>query len=308
MEFSVAELKNNLDAKISSLGITNDFRANPAYIIILSEIKRLLDQLNVDDNTIVSIAGKTVFFNCLSTSGSRFSIDISCAIENNIKCDIYEERPNQKLGDKTFGEHDVVELSATYDPTLKTVTTIMCGSSVDNINCDINTCNNTTWAERKEYNSYGILMEREYKGYPKLLLSIDHNLITIALMLNTPKQAFVDGFWIDKYNVRNVITRDLFDTARVIYENKVDGERYVTMAPLSQKQSLKYLILPKGFETRPDNIVIDKMSFNQINELINRETNPRIAMGLRILSEGREEYSYNSTLDKNFIHTRITRP
>ena len=308
MEFSIAELKNNLDAKISALGITNDFRANPAYVVILSEIKRLLDNLSVDENTIVSIAGKTMFFNCLSTSGSRFSVHISCAIDNNIKCDIYEERPNQRLGENTFGAHDVVELSAMFDPILKTVTTIMCGSSVDNINCDVNTCNNSTWAERKQFNSYGIMMEREYKGYPRLLLSIDHNLINEGLMLDTPRQAFVDGFWKDKYNVRNVINRVMLDTAKVIYENKVDGERYVTMAPLSQKQSLKYLILPKGFETRPNNVTIDRLTINQINEIIGREQNPRVAMGLRLLSNGREEYTYNSALDKEFVHTRMQRP
>ena len=96
----------------------------------------------------------------------------------------------------------------------------------------------------------------------------------------------------------------MLDTAKVIYENKVDGEKYVTMAPLSQKQSLKYLILPKGFETRPDRVTIDKLTEDQINELIARETNPKVAMGLRLLSDGREEYSYNSVMDKNFLHMR----
>lgn len=308
MEFSVAELKNNIDAKITMLGITNEFRENPAYITVISEIKRLLDQLNIDESTIVSIAGKTMFFNCLSASGSRFSVHISCAIPNNINFDIYEERPNQKIADQTFGEHDVVELLAVYDPILKTVSTYMSGSTVDNMNCEVNTCNNATWSERKEFNSYGIMMEREYKGFPRLLLSIDHNLITEALMLDTPRQAFSDTFWKDKYNVRNVITRELLDTAKVIYENKVDGERYVTMAPLSQKQSLKYLILPKGFETRPNNVTIGKLTEDQIDELIKREANPKVRMGLRLLSDGREEYTYNSALDKNFIHMRTARP
>ena len=308
MEFSLAELKNNLDSKIVLLGMTDDFRSNPAYYTVLSEIKRLLDQLNVDESTVVRIAGKTIFFVCLSSSGSRFSATITCAIPNNLVFSVTEDRPNQKIEDKTFGERDIVELIAMYDPIFKSISTYMSGSTVDNLNCEVNTCNNTSWSERKEFNAYGIMMEREYKGFPKVLLSVDKNLITEALMLDIPRQAFGDTFWIDKYNIRNVITRDKLDTAKVIYENKVDGERYVTMAPLSQKQSLRYLILPKGFETRPNNVTIGKLTEDQISELIKRETHPKVAMGLRLLTDGREEYSYNSAMDKNFLHMKTARP
>ena len=44
-----------------------------------------------------------------------------------------------------------------------------------------------------------------------------------------------------------------------------------------------------------------------VNEIIGREQNPRVAMGLRLLSNGREEYTYNSALDKEFVHTRMQR-
>ena len=59
-----------------------------------------------------------------------------------------------------------------------------------------------------------------------------------------------------------------------------------------------------GFEfSDVQDIFIPQLSREEIEERIQREDNPKVREGLRMLAEGRENYSYDSRTDEHYVNT-----
>ena len=61
-----------------------------------------------------------------------------------------------------------------------------------------------------------------------------------------------------------------------------------------------------GYGPYPQNVVIPPLSQEEIEVMIQRESNPKVAEGLREYAVGRNTYSYNSAEDKHFISEGIS--
>ena len=65
--------------------------------------------------------------------------------------------------------------------------------------------------------------------------------------------------------------------------------------------------LPGGYDSYPQDIVISPLSSEEIENMIQREKNPKVAEGLKLYAAGRENYYYSSSEDKHFISEGISK-
>ena len=302
--YNVKELQEKLVEKIDSLGVDPKFKENPAYASAISEIGSLIGEMNMGDaakSVTVHEEKGSISFSWTSLFGKKYSMNISCSSPETFSCVRTEEKePFVGTNGQTIREKDVIEQVATIDKS-GFITLITNGSMVDNIDCSVGKCNNTTWAEKKYYTANGIMRDREFKSFSRGELSEDFDRTRISSMLNIPRHAFDFGFWNDKYKTRTLLTRDKLDTARIISEDKSKGIRYSAITPLKQEHGLRDMVLPGGGNLYPQDVVISPLSREEIEAMIQRENNPKVAEGLREYAAGRENYYYSTYEDKNFI-------
>ena len=308
MNYSVRELIEKLEEKISGLGIDPKFKENPAYASAIAELKRLISQMNMFEAAeIVSVKDEKskISFDWTSNSGAKYSINISSSSPETFKCIKTEEKKSfVSTNGQAFREKNVVEEVTTIDKSgIITLTTN--GSIVDNIDCSAGKCHNSTWAEKKRYSSKGVMIDREYKGFTRGELTENFDRTRIDSMLYIPRQAFNFGTWHDKYETRTLLTREKLDTARIVYEDKTKGIRYIAITPLNQEYGLRDMTI-NGYEPYPQNVIIPPLSQEQIEAMIQKESNPKVVEGLRAYAVGRENYYYSSAEDKNFVHEGLS--
>ena len=309
MNYSVKELREKLAEKISGLGINPKFKENPAYASALAEIESLISQMNMFEAAeVVSVREEegTISFDWTSSVGDKYSMSISSSSPETFRCiRIEEKKPYVSTDGQTVREKNVIEEVATIDKSSGFITLTTNGSMVDNIDCGVGKCNNSTWAEQKYYTSNGVMRDREYKGFSRGELTEDFNRTRVDSMLYIPRQAFDFGFWHDKYETRTALTRDKLDTARIVHEDTTNGIRYNATIPLNQEHGLRDMIVLGG-DPYPQNVVIPPLSKEQIEAMIQRESNPKVAEELRALAVDRENYYYNSAEDIHFISEGIS--
>lgn len=303
MNYNVKELREKLYEKISGLGIDSKFKENPAYASALERIEELIGQMNMFEAAeVVNVKeeqGK-ISFDWTSPFGIKYSMNISCSSSETFRC-IYTQEENRG----TFKEKTAIEELATIDKS-GFITLITNGAMANNIDCDINKCNNSTWAERSYYTANGIMRDREYKGFSTDELTESIDKASVSSMLNIPRSAFNFGFWHDKYEERTLLVREKLDTARIIAEDRTKGIKYSAVTWLNQEHGLRDMELAGGNDIYPQDVVIPPLSKEEIEAMIQRESNPKVAEGLRAYAVGRENYYYNSAEDLNFVSEGIS--
>lgn len=309
MYYTVEELRNKLSEHIIGLGIDKSFLENPAFSSAISQIGGLISQMGMSES-IRTVTAKEengkISFDFVSPYGEKYSMSISSSSPKTFRCvRTKEEKPFIGLNGQSIREKDVIEEVATIDE-YGFITLTTNGSRVNNIDCKIDECNNSTWSEKKYYTSNGVMRDREYKGFTKGKLSETFDRASIDSMLHIPRQAFDSGFWNDKYESRTLLVRDKLDTARILSEDKKRGIRYSAITPLNQEHGLRDMILLGGYDLYPQNVVIPPLSQEEIEAMIQSESNPKVAEGLREYAIGRNTYSYDSAEDKYFISEGIS--
>lgn len=304
MHYSVKELRDKLSERVIGLGIDKSFLENPAFASAISQIDSLIGQMNMfeaAEAVTVKEENGNISFDWTSSVGDKYSMSISSSSPETFRCVRTEEKkPFVGTNGQSIRQKNVVEEVATIDKSgFITLTTN--GSMVDNIDCGMGKCNNSTWSEKKYYTSNGVMRDREYKNFTRGELSEDFDRTRIDSMLYIPRQAFDFGFWHDKYESRTLLVRDKLDTARIVSEDKTKGIRYSAITPLNQEHGLRDMVLLGGYDTYPQDVVIPTLSQEEIEVMIQRESNPKVAEGLRAYAVGRTTYSYNSAEDKSFV-------
>lgn len=303
MDYSVWELQEKLDDKISKLGIDEKFKENPAYDSALSEIQEVITQMNIpQENNEIIVSEKTgsIAFEWTSEFGDSYSLRISSSKPNSFRCvQVEEQIPPEDKKEQVIRKKVVVEKIATIDEA-GNISLVTNGAVIHNINCPSGKYNNSTWAEKKMYTSNGVMCNREYKSFPDAQLtgSLDEAIVDSLLFI--PRQAFVAGFWDNKYETHTFLVRDKLDTAKIVFEDKINGIMYRAITPLNQEHGLRDMELLPGYEHCPQDIVISPLSQEQIDAMIQRENNPKIQEGLKSYAVDRDVYSYDSKKDKNF--------
>ena len=303
MYYTVKELRRILADKLFELGIDPQFRDNPAYASYIREIDTLIGQMNMFgevNRVYVRESQRRISLSWNSPVGKKYSMAISSDSPDTIRCVCIEEKGLNVNHIQNNQEKVVVEKVATIDIGSGYLTIVTNGSIVDNVDCVVGKCNNYPWAERKKYDSNWIMVEKEYLGFARGELTEKIDNVNVNTILYIPRQASNYAHWRDNYQTKMLMVRDKLDTALVISENKVMGTRYVATIPLNQEHGLRDMFLPNG-DPFPGDIVISPISEEEIESMIQKENNLKVAEGLRCYATDREDYSYRSDTDKYFI-------
>ena len=310
MYYSVIELRDKLIERVIGLGVDKSFLENPAFASAISQIDSLIGQMNMfeaAETVTVKEENGNISFNWTSPVGDKYSMSISSSSPETFRCVRTEEKKSFiDTNGQSIKRKNVVEEVAAIDKS-GSITLTTNSSIVDNIDCRIGKCNNYTWSEKKCYTSNGVMRDREYKSFARGELSVDFDRAEIDSMLFIPRQAFDFGVWHDKYESRTLLVRDKLDTAKIISEDRTKGIKYSAITPLNQEHGLRDMAaLFDGYGPYPQNVVIPPLSQEEIEAMIQRESNPKVAEGLREYAVGRNTYSYNSAEDKHFISEGIS--
>jgi hypothetical protein len=310
MYYSVKELRDKLIERVIGLGVDKSFLENPAFASAISQIDNLIGQMNMfeaAEAVTVKEENGNISFDWTSPVGDKYSMSISSSSPETFRCVRTEEKKSFiDTNGQSIKRKNVVEEVATIDKS-GSITLTTNSSIVDNIDCRIGKCNNYTWSEKKCYTSNGVMRDREYKSFARGELSVDFDRAEIDSMLFIPRQAFDFGVWHDKYESRTLLVRDKLDTAKIISEDRTKGIKYSAITPLNQEHGLRDMAaLLDGYGPYPQNVVIPPLSQEEIEVMIQRESNPKVAEGLREYAVGRNTYSYNSAEDKHFISEGIS--
>lgn len=309
--YNVEELRKNLREHVLGLGIDKRFLENPAFASAISEIDSLIGRMYIfqaAETLTVKEENGNISFEWTPSFGDKYSMSISSSSPETFRCVYTEERkPYVGRNGQTIREKYVVEKVATIDNSgFITLTTN--GAMVNNIDCSMGKCNNSTWAEKEYYTADGVMRDREYKSFSGGELTEDFDRTRIDSILYIPRQAFNSSFWENKYESRTLLVRDKLDTARIVVEDRRKGIRYNAITQLYQEYGLKNMVpvAGYGYDPYPKEVIINPLSQEEIEAMIKRESNPKIAEGLRQYAVGRESYSYNSAEDSHFVREGLS--
>lgn len=303
MYYNLSELKANLGEKVEELGISPAFKENPAYDTALNSINNLIVDMNLPyqvQEMHVSLNSGVISFACDLPSGEKYAMSIFCNDPTTFRCIRTQEKaPYIGIGGVMCRCKDVIEEVVTIDEKSGYMTLTTNGALLYADDSMKGECRNTTWSEKCDYTSDGIMERREKKAFGTGKLSEYYNRAGVDSMLYIPRSAFGMFGWSDKYESRKLLTREKLDTAGLVYEDKKKNIKYSATVQLSSQYGLKNMNLDDN-EFKED-ITIMPLLPAEIDELIQSEKDPRVAAGLRKYAVGRDQYFYNSRDDRYFV-------
>lgn len=304
MYYNISELMANLGEKVEELGISPAFKENPAYDTALGSISALLHEINSElpaqiKEAQFSLKNGVISSACDLPSG-KYAMSIFCDDPTTFRCIRTKEKaPYFGNGGVMCRCKDVIEEVVTVDEKSGHMTLTKNAAFLYADDSMKGECENSTNSEKCDYTSDGIMERREIKDFGTGKLSEDYNRAGIGSMLHIPRSAFGMSWWSDKYEYRELLTREKLDTARLVVEDKKKNIKYNATVRLSSQCGLKnmYLYMP----ALPEDITIMPLLPAEIDELIQSEKDPRVAAGLRKYAVGRDQYFYNSSDDRYFV-------
>ena len=147
------------------------------------------------------------------------------------------------------------------------------------------------------------MIEREFKSFGEEKIERNINNIGLDEALLVPRLSFDKNSNIyDTYIEKNHLVRNMLDTAKLSYKDKLNNREYKTVVKLNEYNGLRNMTLI-GYQDYPEDIVITPLSKFEIEQKIIRESNLKVQEGLKELSKDRENYNYNSSYDNDFLKT-----
>ena len=304
MYYSLKELKENLTNKILSLGIKEEFIDNPAFSSALSEIGGMLHNME-ESHCSVNEENGVIKIECITTYGVKYSMKIWSPGPETFKCiRMMEEKPYIGPNGQYVRTKHAYEIIASINKN-NWIEVIENASVINNIDCKDRTTNNLVWARKKEYDPNGVMITREYKDYKSYILNASIDRATEHDMLYIPRVAFQNGHLMERsYNYRELLRRKYLDVARIVVEDKSKGIEYYSDAQLKGEHGYRNMILMNGWHY-PTDVVIETLSSEEIENMIQLETNHKVQEELRKLAQGREKYYYNSSEDPQFSYRGV---
>ncbi len=292
MSYTVSELKQKLDEKIGSLGVSPKFKENPAYYYILGQVKDyfirnmnmgdLLEHIYVDEKN-----GK-ISFQCSDSDcpNIKYSVTISSPDTNTFKCVKMQE-------DSRIDEKRAFEVEATID-SYNFITVCQYGALMYRPKDD-NDRNFSYNREKQYYTADGIMRDRELLIFDSFHLSGYDNKTKATELLTVPEHSYGDY---QNYKYRCLTTREQFDTARVEVDDKSTNSRYSASMPL-RPSYMDLIIAGNGLSKK---VYIPPLSKEEIEHKLNTVGDPKAREALRKMAEGRETYAYDSNMDDRFVY------
>ena len=258
-----------------------------------------MNLLEKSEQVMVEEHKKSFSFNCVSLDGTKYSTSIYSMSPNIFSCVRTEERVPISTDEGYIFQKNVVENVVSIDE-LGGIVIDYNSSTVNNFRCENWNCNEISFAERKTYTSDGVMSKKEIKTFPQINIKSGINSINESSMLIRARQGFEAGNFTDSYDTRTFLVRDQFDTAKVKFEDKSKGMYYFSVLPLDQRYGLRDMNLIDNAIFSPEVEILPTSKYD-VEQVIKRESNEKVADGLRKIAIGRENYYYNSADDFNFV-------
>ena len=293
---------NELEQKINyiltkNIRIIEELKQHPSFIEFIEKMKQSIFQACASNTEkIINLMEKsgTITYDVeirverenkkVVVEKTRYKLIIKSDSETSLTYTLIEETPPKfdKEG-KTIREKNAMEqeIKLLYKDKEPYTTITSRYSSIDTKDCKAAECNNTFSAEQAEYNQEGIMIKRDIKQYSPYKISQIFDNITPNTMLYIPRKAFTPG--LNEYNTyshHTIMTRNKIHTANLYYEDKKEGIIYKGNIMLSQEHGLKDMTIPSGIDISNQPKLIPKLTEEQINEIIGKETNPRVKEGM----------------------------
>lgn len=304
MEYTVAELKNNMLSKLFDLGISPKFKENPALSSALAEIDGLIElipQDKITDEPKVKQLDKAITFTCVDEDDNAYALGLTSYDSTSFKCFLLTEKSTVSADEVPVQQREVIEKIVSLEGNnYLTITTS--GSTIDNYNVEIGRCNNSVWQEIENYSASGIMLKKEISNFKRGELKEDFKTVSIDSMLYIPRKALLanDEFVEELRTRRSVLSREYLDTAYYYVEDKENGTFFSSSVPLNQEKGLRSMEVDDVYTKAPKEVFIPPVEDWEIDLMITSESNPKVQDGLKSLSNGRSNYSYDSSTDKRF--------
>ena len=295
MNYNIKELIENLEAKVVKLGISPKFRDNPAFASALLQIKSLMHKGSTNESNkevLVDESENQISFSWKDQYGDKYIFNISSSSPETFECtSIVEKAPYHGKDGQIINEVEGLKESATINEQTGEITLTTRGSSINNADTTNNINDNYNWIEKRKYTSGGVMSEKEYKKFSIGAIHYD-----ISDISRNPQNLFIIDLTKLQPDERTLLVREKLDTAKVIYEDASKGIKYIATTPLNQEHGLRDMI----FQGPAQEVIIPPLNKDEIEKMIQRETNQKVAEELRKYAIGRESYSYDSSEDIRF--------
>ncbi|MCX4365182.1 MAG: hypothetical protein OSJ70_05360 [Bacilli bacterium] len=304
MEYTVSELKNGILSKLYELGISPKFKENPAFSSALSEINGLINNIpldNIDDEPKVKQFDKAITFTYTDDSDIAYALGLTSYDSNSIKCFLLTEKSSIPKDGEPMHQRSVIEKTISLEGKNNlSITTL--GSTIDNYQCPIDKCNNSVWQETEKYSSCGLMLKKEIVHYTRGELNENFKTASIDSMLYIPRKALIasDENIESLRSRRTVISREYLDTAHLFIDDFANNLTFSSSVPLNQESGLRNMNIDEVYMNFPKEVFIPPVEDWELDLMICGESNPKVQEGLKDLSHGRVNYSYDSTMDKKF--------
>ena len=287
---SVKSVGPRVMEKVKSLGISQKFIENPSFDDILQKLGSKLEQgtdenqkfyVTTDENKISLSyrSGDVVFESSITANSDRITVQ-QVAVE--------KDKRSVDIDEISLGENGIKWENN--------------GATAKTSREKQDSCDNFWHIMSTTYDNYGIVWIREsMNGSNKIAGNIEH--CNPSLMLARTDIAGLD--WVD-FDNKQTQRRINIDTVKVncVY-NREDGSQDIldTCCPInSSTESIKDMI--PFYPNYSESVSILPESSNEINNLIQKESNPKIQEGLQKWVKDRENFSYYSDKPWNNSETK----
>lgn len=293
---NVRELRKNLVDKVCELGVGSAFVSHPAFIPVLSGISGLISNMNVSDpdNVHVREHEGMIAFDYKNSAGDTYSFELTAG-DDFIKC-IRVEEPHSYVGNSgsVVRQKHAIEKVAKVDD-YGSVTIVTNFGSMDNIDCDNHHYNMSSSVETCVYDRNGVMHERESKHYGSRKGEGYFHRVGANELLCYSRWAPQYDRWNSTVTSRTLLRREKLDTARIVYEDKSTNHKHYGVVPLDQQHGLRDMFIANGYNTYPvPEVTIHPLMQAEVDAMIARESDERVAEGLKEYAVGRTTYSYSS--------------
>lgn len=293
---NVMEFRKDVTGSLIDLGIGDALAGHPAFIPVAKAVDGLIGNMNISDPEKVSIReedGK-LKFDYTNSAGDRYSFELTAG-KGFVKC-VRVEEPHSYVGNSgsvVRQKHAIEKVAKVDDYGDVTITTNF--GSIDNVGCDNLHYNMNSSVETCEYNRNGVMHRRESRHYNSRMGEGYFHRVGADELLSYARWAPQYDPWNRTCTSRTLLNREKLDCARVVYEEKNTGHSHYGVVPLDQQHGLRDMCIANGYNTYPvPDVTIYPLMQAEVDAMIAREADERVANGLREYAVGRTTYSYSS--------------
>lgn len=299
--YSVRELRDNLITVLMDLGLDKKLVANPSLASILVQFESVISSMNMGEKSSSVIAfqdDKTIKFK-YSDTNSTYEMSISVLSDNSFKYLVEEtKQPFRAVDGKEIRQKVISEGIAEVKIDGESTFEVHYGY-LDDIDCKQNECNVSNSARKTVYDKSGIEIEKNFVSNNTYKQSFSMDNLPYTGSLGMAREALVPGSLSNsRYVYKEIVRRDKFDTARVSIDDRDRERKFNSVVELSGEHGYRNMyIAGNSFGPR----TIQNLTTYQIEEMLNKETNPRVKEGLKEYAAGRDVYFYSSADDPYFV-------